>query len=41
MVMIAIWVKSIDANIIVISVTWLTKSVIDDDRAKKGGGMAC
>ena len=51
--MIRIWLKSIDADIVVISETWLTKSVNDDDinmdgynvyradRAKKGGGVAC
>ena len=50
--MISIWVKSTDADIVVISETWLTKSVIDKDinmdgynivradRPTKGGGVA-
>lgn len=50
--MVRIWTKSTDADIIVISKTWLTKSITDEDinikgynvyrtdRPKKGGGVA-
>lgn len=50
--MVRIWVKSTDADIVVISETWLTKSIADNDinmvgynvyrtdRPEKGGGIA-
>lgn len=50
--MVGIWVKSTDADIVVISETWLSKSIADKDinivgynvyrtdRPKKGGGVA-
>ena len=50
--MVRIWVKSTDADIVVISETWLTKSITNEDisilgynvyrsdRPKKGGGVA-
>ena len=50
--MVRIWAKSTDADIVVISETWLSKSIADEntdivdynifrtDRSKKGGGVA-
>ena len=50
--MVKVWVRSTDADVVVISETWLTKSVNDkdigiegynvyrSDRPKKGGGVA-